>query len=155
MPLADAASDRVREIALGLLQRHGQVDPVLSHSIYQEPTTFDHAWLPDLTDIHPDYQSGACQTEERVVTTFIYGGLLFGAFADQANAAHCLHDKRRRLDLEIARDESGRNVEAELEEALNEQYLTRYSGWMQCSDHCGTPGLLGCSATMENAITRD
>jgi hypothetical protein len=115
--VGDTASQSAREKALIRLADHGEVGSNLSSSIYDELTALEHNWRPDLTVINPDYTAGECDTHKRIVTTFIYGGMLFGELAGQAGVPHCLHAKRSRLDLGVA--SNARSADYENEKELN------------------------------------
>jgi hypothetical protein len=95
------AHQNARKEALKKLKSHGRVEPAMVALVDSELSAFDHAWRPDLTELDPRY-TRTYDSPQRRVETFIYGGLLFGYFADAAGLPHLLQGTRAGLDEAVA-----------------------------------------------------
>jgi hypothetical protein len=95
MHVQDYAYHQAKNAALDALRTWPELPAELSASILQEMSAFDYSWQPDLSDLGP------LPEDERQVALlrFLFGGLLFGAYAQTTGAAHLLQPKRSRLYL--------------------------------------------------------
>ncbi len=89
-------SQKARDAALKALPERPDASPELAKSVLREMGAFDYQWKPDL---------GALQNlegDELVLARFLYGGLIFSAFAQMSGSSHVLQGKRSRLANSIA-----------------------------------------------------
>jgi hypothetical protein len=89
------AHANARKAALASVAARTGADPALKASIVEELTAFEYAWKPDLSALAP--RDG----DSELFLTFLYGGALFGAYAQEAETAHLLQPKRSRLYLGV------------------------------------------------------
>jgi hypothetical protein len=97
------AYEAARTEAITALENHGFVNDSLRDSIAAEMTAFDYQWRPNLGEtleslLTPD------ELAQRRAMTFVYGGILFGVYADRVGAGHLLPSKRARLNIAVALD---------------------------------------------------
>jgi hypothetical protein len=107
-----AASKMARAAALKSLQSRPQAPPDLEKSVRNELSAFDYQWSPDLGEL------GELKEEKRDLARFLYGGLVFTAFAKMSASAHLLQPKRARLFTAMALGTSSTS-EKELFQELN------------------------------------
>jgi hypothetical protein len=91
-----SASLAARNAALQTLQSRPQVSPEFEERVRRELSTFDYQWKPDLGDLWQQPE------ENLVLPRFLYGGLVFTAFAQMSGAAHLLQPKRNELFQSLA-----------------------------------------------------
>lgn len=87
---------QAKDRALSVLGRAGPLDPRVAREVGRELSDFDYGWRPDLGDVD------VADDTERSLATFVFGGLLFGTYAQAAGAAHVLQPKRAGLHLETS-----------------------------------------------------
>ena len=85
-----------KEAVLAELRDRPPIDPQLRALMLSEMRAFRYAWEPALTD------NGDQDPDERSLTIFLYGGLLFGAYAQELRGVHLLQPKRGKLFGEVA-----------------------------------------------------
>lgn len=78
-----------RNAALAALPGRPRATSQLENDVRHELTALDYQWRPDLGVL-------GAQGED-VLSRFLYGGLVFGAFAQMSGASHVLQPKRWRL----------------------------------------------------------
>jgi hypothetical protein len=81
----------LREAALAELQTRPQVSDADRRSILAEMEAFGYEWTPTLDGYEPASEG------ERRLAAFLYGGLLFSAYAQELRGTHVLQQKRARL----------------------------------------------------------
>lgn len=100
-----------KQSALQELRAAKPLPQTLAADILQEMASYGYAWEPGLEDLGP------LTDEERRLTAFLLGGLLFGGYAQQLSnkrgsvderAEHVLQPKRARLHLAAALGDVGR-----------------------------------------------
>jgi hypothetical protein len=105
-----AASHEMRQAALAELRGHSSPIPAdLATSVLQELSAFDYGWRPYLEDLEQDTADEAMLTLKR----FMYGHLLFTAYAQMSGAAHLVQPKRSRLYLAMSLGASSAAYRAE------------------------------------------
>jgi hypothetical protein len=92
----DEASQQARETVSGFIENRPAAPEELVSSVLEEIQVFDYAWQPALPEIGP------LTEREEVLARFLFGGLLFGAYAQAAKSFHLLQPKRSRLYLAMA-----------------------------------------------------
>ena len=86
-----AAYWNVKEAALAELGTPAKLPRDAAAGILEELSAFDWAWTPVLRG----WENAA--PKDRVLGTFLYGGLLFGGYAKRIGGQHLLQPKRARL----------------------------------------------------------
>jgi hypothetical protein len=83
---------------------HDLPDPQseLGRAIVQELSAFDYEWRPEV----PGLEAQMPDSPMRVLGTFMYGGLLFGGYAQQLGGDHVLQPGRAKLFLEMTLHQS-------------------------------------------------
>lgn len=81
----------VKQAALAELGSPSELPREAAAGILEELSAFDWAWTPVL----PGWEDAA--PEDRVLATFLYGGLLFGGYAKRIGGQHLIQPKRARL----------------------------------------------------------
>lgn len=81
----------VKQAALAELGSPDDLPRDAAPGILDELSAFDWAWTPVL----PGWESAAA--DDRVLGTFLYGGLLFGGYAQRIGGRHLIQPKRARL----------------------------------------------------------
>ena len=89
-------SQAARAAAKGGMKLRPRVGAELEASIRDELSTFDYQWKPDLGEL------GALPEEQLAVPRFLYGGLVFTAFAQMSGAGHLLQPKRNQMFQSLA-----------------------------------------------------
>jgi hypothetical protein len=104
------------EAATKDLARLQDVTPALRASIVEELNSFDYRWAPRALE------SANMSEPDRLLASFMLGGLLFGGYAQQAGAGHLLQPKRARLFLatSLRAPSAALRVEDELYQTLRE-----------------------------------
>jgi hypothetical protein len=94
--VASAAYAPLREAALKELSGQPAIPAAERAAVLSELTVFDYRWTPFLEgfDAAPD--------DERRLATFLYGGLLFSAYAQELRGTHVLQQKRARVFSQLA-----------------------------------------------------
>jgi hypothetical protein len=91
------ASRQARAAALAQLPICPRPAGELEYSVRKHLNALDYEWRPDLGEIEARY--GEAQA---AIQRFLYGGLVFGAFAQACGATHLLQPKRACLSLALA-----------------------------------------------------
>ena len=91
-----AAYTPLKQAALEELRAQPEIPTAELASVLSELTVFDYRWAPFLDGFSdaPD--------DERRLATFLYGGLLFSAYAQELRGTHVLQQKRARLVGQLA-----------------------------------------------------
>ena len=84
-------SQRAREAALAALPERPAASPELEETVRRQLGAFDYGWRPDLGSL------GSLPESALVLARFLYGGLVFSAFAQMSGSSHVLQSKRSRL----------------------------------------------------------
>lgn len=94
--VSSAAYAPLKQAALEELRAQPGIPADERASVLSELTVFDYRWTPSLEgfDDAPD--------DERRLSTFLYGGLLFSAYAQELRGTHMLQQKRARVFSELA-----------------------------------------------------
>jgi hypothetical protein len=109
-----SAYQEVKSAALEELKKlysggNTSLTPQQAYDVLGELTTSGYAWYPQLGDLSLPNES------ERRLAAYILGGLVFGAYAQQAGTDHLMQPKRSRLFLAIAlKGETSRTAEEHL-----------------------------------------
>lgn len=86
----------LKQAALAELNEQPYLDPSLQASLLAELAAFDYRWSPELP-------GDELRTEdERRLSSFLYGGALFGAYAQMLHGTHLLQPKRARVLGQVA-----------------------------------------------------
>jgi hypothetical protein len=89
---------QAKAAALEALSVRPSIPTELATSILQEMSAFDYGWQPDLSEL----KSKPENEDQLTLLRFLFGGLLFGAYAQMTGAGHLLQPKRSRLYLAAA-----------------------------------------------------
>jgi hypothetical protein len=94
--VAWAAYTPLKQAALEELRDQPTIGADEKASVLSELTVFDYQWTPFLDgfDVGPE--------DERRLATFLYGGLLFSAYAQELRGTHVVQQKRARLISQLA-----------------------------------------------------
>jgi hypothetical protein len=113
------AYQEVKRAAVSKLGELPEIPPAVAADILTELSAFDYEWRPDLWR---GEKTG--DTQERVLDTFRYGGLLFTGYAQRTGSDHVLQPKRARLYLAMSlvaeRVDDEKALYAELMKLANE-----------------------------------
>lgn len=92
------AYTQAKAAALEALAARPQLPSELTASIRQEMSAFDYGWQPDISALGqlPEDE------DQLVLLRFLFGGLLFGAYAQMTGAGHLIQPNRSRLFLAAA-----------------------------------------------------
>ena len=90
----EQAYQEMKRAAVSKLHELPDILPTTATDILTELSAFDYEWRPDLWR-----GEKAGDTQERVLDTFRYGGLLFTGYAQRTGSDHLLQPKRARLYL--------------------------------------------------------
>ena len=90
----------VKQEALKELGSPGEIPRQDADGIVEELSAFDWEWQPHL----PGWEES--EPNEQTVATFLYGGLLFGGYAQRVGGQHLIQPKRSRLFASAALRES-------------------------------------------------
>jgi hypothetical protein len=106
-----AAYKQAKAAAVEEMRERPAISDELAASIRQEMSAFDYNWQPDLSMLGelPEDE------EQLVLLRFLYGGLLFSAYAQTTGAAHLLQPKRSRLYLAASLDAPSASYDYERE----------------------------------------
>jgi hypothetical protein len=85
-----------KEAVLAELHDRPPIDPQLRASMLSEMRAFRYAWEPALIE------NGDQDPDQRRLTILLFGGLLFGAYAQELRGVHLLQPKRGKLFGEVA-----------------------------------------------------
>jgi hypothetical protein len=91
-----AAYTPLKQAALDELRVQPEIETDERASVLRELTVSDYRWAPSLDGFNdaPD--------DERRLASFLYGGLLFSAYAQELRGTHVLQQKRARLFSQLA-----------------------------------------------------
>ena len=106
-----------KDAVLEALNTRPPMPDELTNSIQQEMSAFDYGWQPDLSAL----ESLPEDERQLVLLRFLFGGLLFGGYAQMTGAGHLIQPKRSRLYLAAALSapSAAYSHERELQEELN------------------------------------
>jgi hypothetical protein len=93
-----SAYQQAKAAALEALRERPPIPDELAASVLQEMSAFDYGWRPDLSALEPLPED----ENQLVLLRFLFGGLLFGAYAQVTGAGHLIQPKRSRLYLAAA-----------------------------------------------------
>jgi hypothetical protein len=94
--VGDTAYAPLKEAALHELRAQPTIAAKERASVLSELTAFDYRWAPFLDGFDQ------APADERRFATFLYGGLLFSAYAQELRGTHVMQAKRARLFTEVA-----------------------------------------------------
>lgn len=109
--------EQAKAAAVEALRERPTLPRTLMTSVVQEMSAFDYNWQPDLSDL-----GKIRKKDELLVLRFLFGGLLFGAYAQMTGAGHLIQPKRSRLYLAaaLAAPSAAYEQEKDLLDELNE-----------------------------------